>query len=208
MAIEQAKLASRIGYGGFRYVLDLRGPHGERDIKEFKSPAPQEFMSQALDKFVLAFGAKQYPIKQASPYPAGGFPFLVNYPQPDILYGSGVARLHELLSHPQAAIPLEIQPSRKQQDAYVMVKVVALKEGKALCKALYKNHWLEIELGGESLERQDIREGDVFEWIPNEDGVLRGPDIRNHPRREEPGETERTQRAFDELAKMVQKAGG
>ena len=72
MAIEQAKLAFRIGYGGFRYVLDLKGPHGERDIKEFKSPVPQEFISQALDKFAIAFGAKQYPVKQASQYAAGG----------------------------------------------------------------------------------------------------------------------------------------
>ena len=125
-----------------------------------------------------------------------------------VFHSYGTAKLQQMVLSPELPVTLEIQPSRKQREAYVMVKVVALKAAKALCKARYKAHWLEIELERKSVEQQGLKEGDTFEWIPNEEGVLRGPDIRNHPRREDAGETERTQRAFDELAKMVQQAGG
>ena len=47
-----------------------------------------------------------------------------------------------------------------------------------------KHKWLEgLVLNRESLETQDLRVGDTFQWIPKKNGVVRTEDIVWHPNR-------------------------
>ena len=81
---------------------------------------------------------------------------------------------------------------------FVLVKVVAYQNDKAFCKARFNGSWHKIVMDKSSLERADHREGDTFEWILNHEGVVKGQDIRCHPRRANVGEKERADRAFAE----------
>ena len=65
--------------------------------------------------------------------------------------------------------------------------------------------WQQIILNRASLEALDLRPLDTFKWRPREDGRVYQEDIMEHPRRADPGETERTAQAFEELEKMMEK---
>jgi hypothetical protein len=139
-------------------------------------------------------------------------------------YGAGIGRYFELdslsvtrncgkslektLSFPKGLSMIEIHVSVKKQRSFVPIKVVSYEGTKARCKARYEGYWIAIELDCQSLRNLDLREGDTFEWIPREDGLVLAEEVRHHPRKPDPGDHERTERAFQKLAELRAELGG
>lgn len=62
-----------------------------------------------------------------------------------------------------------------------------------------ESRWLPVHLKRNSLEACDLMEGDYFEWVPNEEGMVRNEDITKHPRRYNPEDVEASERVFKQL---------
>jgi len=183
------------------YSLGLRVPAGEIYLKQFFCPTASEEIRGQFEAFAQSLGVTN-PQKE-----------LFNCREPFSGLGSNRFRpysAHDILRlsrpSPIRSKPMAIRVLRPHRESYVTVKVIAMTPAKVVCRARYNNSWVTIELDRRSLEAQDLREGDLFEWIPNEKGLVSQADIRRHPRRDDKGESERTQQVFAALEKITEPA--
>ncbi len=63
--------------------------------------------------------------------------------------------------------------------------------------------WFPVVLDMDSLTSLDLREGDTFRWIPQEDGIVKPEHILEHPRQADPDENKKTEQVFDSLEKLM-----
>jgi hypothetical protein len=101
--------------------------------------------------------------------------------------------------------PVEVKIPVRNRREHVLVEVVAFRDSSALCKARFQGYWLKVELDRASLEKAELEAGDSFEWIPNEEGIVRVEDIKCHPRKADPGEYEAAQLVFEKLNELNKK---
>ena len=102
-----------------------------------------------------------------------------------------------------------------KESRYLMTKIESYNSqtDEAYCKVRYKEGiWLPVIISKQSLISLDLREGETFKWNPQEDGmqedgIVRQEHIREHPRRADPGEDERTRNAFENLEAFMRSKG-
>jgi len=81
-------------------------------------------------------------------------------------------------SNPAKFLSQDLNAPKERE--YVLIKVGAFDGAKALCKAEFKKHWIPIALDRHTMMEQGIEPGHSFEWAPNEQGIIKAQDIRNH----------------------------
>jgi hypothetical protein len=91
-------------------------------------------------------------------------------------------------------------PSKARPRKTVGVQIFGFDEDTAYCQARIdiekESRWLPVHLKRNSLEACDLRIGDYFEWVPNEEGIVRNEDITQHPRRYGREDVEASEKAF------------
>lgn len=91
----------------------------------------------------------------------------------------------------------------------IKIRHFEFKEDYAQCRARIDfgqgPKWVSIHLDKKSLEACDLREGDYFEWVPREDGIVKDEDITQHPRRVSLEEVREACEIFKQLRKKFQK---
>jgi hypothetical protein len=187
------------------YRLEFKEESGDSYIKDFRTTVAHADLSALIDYWILSLPKINYLAKEPSVYSQIDRGLMASYRRVVGLPDFRPTKIENLVFSPASPLCIAVQARSRERNEFVLVKVVAFQEGTALCEARYKGHWLEIELDRSSLDRADLREGDTFEWIPNEQGVVKDQDVRSHPRREDVGERERTEKAFDDLAAKVRK---
>lgn len=190
----------------FRYLFGVHLPTGHFEAADIKSVLPPDLFSEKWERFLKTLSLEgPMGVSETS-----GTGLRSHYFEAGAL---SVTRncdkvLEKTLSSAKGLSMIEIHVSVKKQRPFVPVKIVSYEGAKAHCKARYEGYWLAVQLDCQSLKNLDLREGDTFEWIPREDGLVLADDIRRHPRKSDPGDYERAERAFQRLTKLQAEAGG
>lgn len=188
----------------FRYLCGVRSPAGPLHVSDVSSELPPEsfaaewraFLNKLITHTVINTEVEESPHLEST-----------NPSKDDVVFGK--QKFKQIGQSERLASPLqnlEIQVAVHKKRPFVPVRIVSFSEQKAYCKARLEGFWIGIELDRCDLEKLDLREGDSFEWTPRDDGKVFTDDIRSHPRKANPGEYERAERAFSELAKLRQES--
>lgn len=184
----------------FRYVCGIHLPTGSVHVSDISTSMPPESFAAKWQEFLekaQSDSSKDRPVEK-NPYLEG-----VDYLTADSGLGKRMfGQIGQLRRSSGLLQNLEIQVAIKKTRPFVPVRIVSFSNERAYCKAEFNGFWLGIQLDRSSLESLDLQVGDSFEWTPTDDGKVLESDIRSHPRRPNPGEYERAEKAFAELAKL------
>lgn len=190
----------------FRYLCGVRLPSGSLHVSDVSTEMSPESFVAGWYTFLQKF---QNECVKGRRTEDDSYIEKVNYLKEDALLNKRrFGQQAQFYKSPSRLQNLEIQVAVKRKRPFVPVRIISFSDQKAYCKAGFEGFWLGVELDRSDLEKLDLHVGDSFEWVPRDDGKVFEDDMRSHPRRPNPGEYERAEKAFSELVKLRQELKG